>query len=573
MCDLIEKKRPPGLIQIMDDMCVASANASDERLLGRYHQQFGGHKHYEKPKFSGPNFVVKHYAGDVTYCINGFLDTNKDTLFNDLIDLCTKSTSDAFLQHLFEDKRTTDQKRHRPPTAGAAFRTSVQGLMRALTHGTSPHYVRCIKPNEVKKFGVVNDKRVHHQVRYLGLVENIRVRRAGFCFRATYGRFLKRYKMLSPRTWPTSAKAPKDQVHDLLTDQDSVFWYPDPRFQSGAVGGEKEFFAHGDQFQLGKTKAFIRAPMALFGLERLRVQALPAIVTKLTALWRMHAARKRFLRTLFVIHVLQASYKAHLGRKAYLVTRRACCRLQAAHRGLKHRRQMPAEQYETCKLAKMTMMAAFNKFMGEKSRRRYSLMFEPKGDYLRLATNPKVLQQLARDNETMVHFGDHVDKINRKMATQQRILLVTDRFIYNLKPSDCKAQRKIAIASLTQLSLSTQIDNYFVMHVDPSKDRGGNYFFVSDRKIELINVLRERYRWNTKQGLPVKFSDKFNCSIGKGSGKTIRLNFAKRDAGFFAQSGLPQKTFHKAAGTVVTINVAPEVVRKAGGAPPGAPAR
>ena len=58
----------------------------------------------------------------------------------------------------------------------------------------------------------MQDKRVHHQVRYLGLVENIRVRRAGFCFRATYGRFLKRYKMLSPRTWPTSAKAERSDV-------------------------------------------------------------------------------------------------------------------------------------------------------------------------------------------------------------------------------------------------------------------------------------------------------------------------------------------------------------------------
>ena len=216
-----------------------------------------------------------------------------DRLFNDLIDLCTGASSDAFLQGLFEDRRTADQKRHRPPTAGTAFRASVQGLMKALTHGTSPHYVRCIKPNEQKRAGLVNDERVHHQVRYLGLVENIRVRRAGFCFRATYERFLKRYKMLSPRTWPTSAKAPKDQVHDLLTDQDNVFWYPDPRFQSGAVGGTKEFFAHGDQFQLGKTKAFIRAPMALFGIERLRTQALPGIATKIQTLYRMHAARKR----------------------------------------------------------------------------------------------------------------------------------------------------------------------------------------------------------------------------------------------------------------------------------------
>ena len=272
--------------------------------------------------------------------------------------------------------------------------------------------------------------------------------------------------------------------------------------------------------------------------------------------------------------MLQASYKAHLGRKAYLVTRRAACRLQAARRGLAHRRAMPDADYETCKLAKMTLMAAFNKFMGEKSRRRGSLMYEQKGDYLRLASNPKVLQQLARDNETTVLFGDTVDKINRKMATQQRILLVTDRFIYNLKPNDCKAQRKIAIAALTQLSLSTQIDNYFVMHVDPSKDRGGNYFFVTDRKIELINVLRERFRYNTKQGLPVKFSDSFNCNIGKGKGKQIRLNFVKHPAEFFAQQGLPQKTFHKAAGTVVNVHIAPEVVvRRAGANPPGAPAR
>ena len=59
------------------------------------------------------------------------------------------------------------------------------------------------------------------------------------------------------------------------------------------MGGEKEFFAHGDQYQLGKTKAIIRAPMALFGIERLRTQALPGIATKIQTLYRMHAARKR----------------------------------------------------------------------------------------------------------------------------------------------------------------------------------------------------------------------------------------------------------------------------------------
>ena len=55
-----------------------------------------------------------------------------------------------------------------------------------------PHYIRCIKSNDEKRSGVLNEERVRHQVRYLGLLENVRVRRAGFAFRTTYDRFLWR---------------------------------------------------------------------------------------------------------------------------------------------------------------------------------------------------------------------------------------------------------------------------------------------------------------------------------------------------------------------------------------------
>ena len=55
-----------------------------------------------------------------------------------------------------------------------------------------PFYVRCIKPNEVKSPVVFDEERVTHQVRYLGLVENILVRRAGFAHRQRYDKFLKR---------------------------------------------------------------------------------------------------------------------------------------------------------------------------------------------------------------------------------------------------------------------------------------------------------------------------------------------------------------------------------------------
>ena len=49
---------------------------------------------------------------------------------------------------------------------------------------------------------VIDERIVRHQVKYLGLMENLRVRRAGFCYRRQFPVFLGRYKCLCPATWP-----------------------------------------------------------------------------------------------------------------------------------------------------------------------------------------------------------------------------------------------------------------------------------------------------------------------------------------------------------------------------------
>jgi len=41
---------------------------------------------------------------------------------------------------------------------------------------------------------------IRHQVKYLGLMENLRVRRAGFAYRRRYETFLQRYKKKYPQT-------------------------------------------------------------------------------------------------------------------------------------------------------------------------------------------------------------------------------------------------------------------------------------------------------------------------------------------------------------------------------------
>lgn len=69
-------------------------------------------------------------------------------------------------------------------------------------------------------------------MRYLGLQENIRVRRAGFAYRREFDKFLQRYAILTPETFP--------------------HWNGDPR------EGVKHLMAHvdmeKDQWQMGTTK-------------------------------------------------------------------------------------------------------------------------------------------------------------------------------------------------------------------------------------------------------------------------------------------------------------------------------
>lgn len=87
--------------------------------------------------------------------------------------------------------RDIKQPNQRPPTAGYLFKNSMCSLVENLASKV-PHYVRCIKPNETKSPVAFDDERVKHQVLYLGLLENVRVRRAGFAYRMPYPRFLQR---------------------------------------------------------------------------------------------------------------------------------------------------------------------------------------------------------------------------------------------------------------------------------------------------------------------------------------------------------------------------------------------
>ncbi|KAJ1361072.1 hypothetical protein KIN20_020249 [Parelaphostrongylus tenuis] len=244
VCDLIEAKKPPGIISL--------------------NKAFSQHPHYQP---GAECFLVKHYAGDVVYNVDGFCDRNRDVLYPDLIVLMQQS-SNVFLRSLFpEDVSATAGKR--PTTASTKIRNQANALVESLMKCT-PHYVRCIKPNETKKPGDWDEQRVRHQVEYLGLRENIRVRRAGFAYRRPFEKFLWRYAILTSETWPCYRG---DPVRGCQIICRSVNMDP-------------------DQYQMGTSKIFIKNPESLFLLEEVRERKYDGFARKIQKAWRQFNARK-----------------------------------------------------------------------------------------------------------------------------------------------------------------------------------------------------------------------------------------------------------------------------------------
>ena len=175
-----------------------------------------------------------------------FLDANRDHLNLDIILLCNGSNDHAVSSFLRDHPSAAGKATGRPTHIAEQYKKQVHDLMGTLNK-CSQHYIRCIKSNSHKSAGSFEDQLVTHQVRYLGLVENVKVRRAGFCFRTEYARFIQRYMMLSPTTWRGG------------------HWRGD-----GRQGSEYVLKAVGmkpGEYQCGKTKLFVKDAEGLFKLE------------------------------------------------------------------------------------------------------------------------------------------------------------------------------------------------------------------------------------------------------------------------------------------------------------------
>ncbi|XP_061733640.1 unconventional myosin-VIIa-like isoform X6 [Nerophis ophidion] len=322
--------KPMNIISLIDEES-RFPKGTDSTMLNKLNFQHKVNTNYIPPKNNyETQFGIQHFAGVVYYETRGFLEKNRDTLYGDIIQL-VHSSKNKFIKQIFQADvamflcgfapasclpSSTLSKgaetRKRSPTLSSQFKRSLELLMRTLSV-CQPFFVRCIKPNEYKKPMLFDRDLCVRQLRYSGMMETIRIRRAGYPIRYTFVEFVDRYRVLMPGVKPAYKQ------EDLRGTCQRI---------AEAVLGRN------DDWQMGKTKIFLKDHHDML-LEIERDKAITDKVILIQKVVRGFKDRSNFLRMRKSTVLIQKTWRGYLCRKNYGAMRAGFSRLQALVRSRK----------------------------------------------------------------------------------------------------------------------------------------------------------------------------------------------------------------------------------------------
>ncbi|KAG1455490.1 hypothetical protein G6F56_007054 [Rhizopus delemar] len=343
--ELIEAKM--GILSLLDEES-RLPSGTDQGFCNKLYQTFKTdyQEYFKKPRFSNNAFTVAHYAHDVQYEAEGFLDKNKDTVPDELLNLLQNSQftflSDMLQPNTAPSTPTTEQAPARrslnapkKPTLGSMFKLSLINLMDTIGE-TNVHYIRCIKPNEAKVAWEFDGPMVLSQLRACGVLETIRISCEGYPTRWTFPDFADRYYALvpfsewDPKTKPEVKKICKAILDTHVNDLN--------KYQ---IGLSKIFFRAGQLAYMEKLRsdklnesAMILQKNARGYLARLRYLRVKKLVLALQSIARRQFAKHKMelIRQEHAATVIQTNWRRYIARKRYLQTRAFVVQIQAACR-------------------------------------------------------------------------------------------------------------------------------------------------------------------------------------------------------------------------------------------------
>lgn len=366
-CVNLISQRPTGILSLIDEECVMP-KGSDTTLASKLYRACTSHPRFEASRIQRArgSFTIVHYAGHVEYSSDGFLEKNKDVLHQEAVDMLAYSTrEDSFTRVLCEGiggsqdrsksspRQRAQTSKHRGASVGLQFKEQLTTLLETLQR-TNPHYVRCLKPNDLCKAGTFERERVLNQLRCNGVMEAVRVARAGYSIRLPLDIFVARYFTLG-RSKRLSRKQQGTSFGELNLAMDDglvVIYKEAKELLSGLleiIPKEHDANPQGaceepDQVQfttkcisvgvqMGFSKIFMKKPTYKF-LENMRTQRLHRDMVKIYHAVLCVTARVRYLRYLNAVRTLQLRFRykklriVHRQRQIFMIRKQSAGKVQ-----------------------------------------------------------------------------------------------------------------------------------------------------------------------------------------------------------------------------------------------------
>lgn len=305
--DVIEKKL--GVLDLLNEESRLPAG-SDEQWAEKLYQNLAkppSDKVFKKPRFGNNKFIISHYALDVPYDTEGFVEKNRDTVSDGQKDTL-KNSSNPFLIDILSTSEKAEENakpaevkpgRKAPgkETLGSKFKGSLIDLMKTI-NSSNVHYIRCIKPNEEKNAWEFDPNMVLSQLRACGVLETIKISCAGFPSKMSYPEFADAFNVLFESNERSKLLQGKTTEEDLKL-------------------ATKNFLDHtikdDHSFQIGKTKVFFKAGI-LGNIEKMKSDKHKKSAIIIQKYLRRYHDRKEYQEILASAISLQALIRGFLVR-------------------------------------------------------------------------------------------------------------------------------------------------------------------------------------------------------------------------------------------------------------------
>merc|ERR1712238_604816 len=214
-------------------------------------------------------FGIHHYAGKVMYDSDGFVSSNQDTLPSDLFDCALKSSNQILSKHLtnekssnLEEKNVASSSKRGPPkraksnlvapTAWTKYKCQLTKLMTMLKQ-TNSRYIRCIKPNTVKKPSIMQHLTTIEQLRCAGVVAAVTLSRSAFPNRIDNKTVKFKFSSMWDRSkYPSKSKSDMEPAEKLKNDCEALLTCALKPFEKIEGGKTTKVFV------VGKTRSYFR---------------------------------------------------------------------------------------------------------------------------------------------------------------------------------------------------------------------------------------------------------------------------------------------------------------------------